>query len=605
MEDFFKDHPVPRVHDSAQLSTSFPADMMINPAMSLQSLVLLRELLKNNDAEFKSPSQHLAADLIIHTRESGICVLPTGSGKALLAFLACIADTSRSVLLVVPTIALQEDLVERAEASGITTCIDISQYSSQSLLIFTVEHAVSLGVLAALIGIANGQNKLWRIFIDEAHCILNDTYRSQMGNLVFLVRVAAPVILLTATLSLAAQGVLMNSFFGSTNQIIVRSPSNRPNIALGVQIYDGTILAMKKHILAVLRTLQRPDRIIVFFNSIGELESFKSELGQFSVGYHAEMTKMDRRKSVHIWKEGSKVAMLATSAFGIGVDFPSVRHVLIVGLPYSVEDFIQQAGRAGRDGDRSECTLFWSENAESRREIGGSEVRLAQIEMVKKFASSSTCRRVFLSSIVDSETISCIYSKNNVKCDNCVKISGSIVVAPKSPAIAGPSISKDSHRMEDLMATIDRTAKRLAILLVRLRGTCPFCFASDSRMINRDHDLNHCPYMRYRCLRCASRLGPKNHPLKDCPLKIIWPAPGCCNRCLLPKERLGTKFHEDHQFGNSMCPNVFLREYLVAKYAGSAENFLEFYTKSMEMKEPGGFLKGVMFCLDKLDEIIK
>ena len=234
MELFAYDEP-------SQVQVKPAAEFTVTKSQSMESLCLLQVLLKNPRAQFTCPKQRLAVDMVLHTEENMLCVLPTGSGKSLLFFLSAEKDMYRFNVVVVPTISLRNDLVRRATELGISAVGSKSEFNGHKLLVLTVDAAVSRDVLFWLMGKVESQS-LNKVFIDEAHCyVLDAEYRSAMTELNDLRTLRRPTILLTATASQDIESKLIAGFFPKSTPFIVRMSTNRPNIRFEVQRFFSFI----------------------------------------------------------------------------------------------------------------------------------------------------------------------------------------------------------------------------------------------------------------------------------------------------------------------------------------------------------------------------
>ena len=383
-------------------------------------------------AEFTSLKQRNAVDMVLHSEESMLCVLPTGSGKSLLFFLSALKEQYQFNLVVVPTVSLKNDLVRRANELGISAVGSKSEFSGHRLLVLTVDVAVCRDVLFWLMGKVEAQS-LNKVFVDEAHCyVLDSDYRSAMTELSDLRTLRRPTILLTATASPEVESRLVAGFFPRSTPFVVRMSTNRPNIRYEVQRFNS-LTSLLEDLSGRITTLAADDRSIVYFQSIAELEKFQAYLGSLATSYHSKLSDHAKVDSVSKWTSGEKSIMLATSAFGVGVDFPRVRLVFIVGLCYSMEDYVQMCGRAGRDGNPATAIMCYREDMEARRIERLQGPSKGKVSEVLDFAKgNSVCRRVAISQLMDREISACFYD-GGIECDVC---SSSVVQVAKRPVAA-------------------------------------------------------------------------------------------------------------------------------------------------------------------------
>ena len=158
----------------------------------------LISLLGDSSAVFKSIEQQSAADVLLHTEDDLIAVLPTGSGKSLLFFLLAMTIPSKTIVIVMPTISLKNDLLARARRHGISCNLDFREFKGEQLVLVTPEAATVKEFRTFFMSLYS-QRQLGRLFIDEAHLYSTASYRPSFRMLPFLRCVPVPLCLMTAT----------------------------------------------------------------------------------------------------------------------------------------------------------------------------------------------------------------------------------------------------------------------------------------------------------------------------------------------------------------------------------------------------------------------
>lgn len=307
------------------------------------------------------PGQQALLRAILQGRKDIVAILPTGSGKSLAFMLPCKLPDAKITVLVLPLVSLRVDMVRRLRELR----IDFSVWSPHSqatsrLVIVSVEAAITTGFRSYVEHLHNTQ-ELDRIVIDECHLTVTARdYRESMTQLCQLRWVETQFVFLTATLppSLVPQ-FFQHNYLGKP--YIVRQLFNRPSIRYCVIRSDDRSTTLEQEAAKEMRAQHRQnlirgsysprDKVIAYCPSrlqakvlAGYLdcEHFTSDSG----------TPEDKKAILDRWLADADMPyIVATSALGAGFDYAHIRTVWHVGAPTSMVDFVQETGRAGRDGE--------------------------------------------------------------------------------------------------------------------------------------------------------------------------------------------------------------------------------------------------------------
>ncbi|XP_018329159.1 ATP-dependent DNA helicase Q1-like [Agrilus planipennis] len=434
--------------------------------------LVLNETLKDCTAEFQKVYPHTdALHDSLHTmfgiqsfrpsqeeiinatlsQEDCFVLMPTGGGKSLCYQLPAIL-TPGVTIIISPLRALVSDQSDKLNALGVPTahlCPELTKNYDESLVLsnlqekeppikllyLTPERLCSMNMKNILNGLYQ-RGKIARFVIDEAHCVSQwgHDFRPHYKQLSELRNFypEVPIMCLTATATKSVRNDVILTLALRNVKCFTRS-GNRPNIKYHI-LHKNPKTVVQDIADIIYKNFQNKSGIIYCF-SRNDCEQVAEQLNSVNLkaeAYHAGMVSSVRQKKQTEWMQNKVKIIVATIAFGLGVDKPDVRFVIHHVIPSSVEAYYQESGRAGRDGQPAYSFLFY--NSYDVRRIGGF-IKLTQMSrpttllgslnnlaQVQVFCENNIdCRRFLLLRHLDEpfDRKDCINNHQAI-CDNCL-----------------------------------------------------------------------------------------------------------------------------------------------------------------------------------------
>ncbi len=378
------------------------------------------------------------AEIIEHLANGGDCLvlMPTGGGKSLCYQIPALLRDGVAIV-VSPLIALMQNQVAALHEIGVRAAVLNSSLSSQEAA--AVEQNLLAGAYDLLyvaperLLTARFLSLITRIpvalfAIDEAHCVSQwgHDFRPEYSQLSVLHErfPKVPRIALTATADMDTRKEIIERLGLNMDRIFVSS-FDRPNIRY--QIIDKT--NSRSQLLTFIQAEHQDDAGIIYCLSRKKVEETTAWLvnqGMRAVAYHAGMSMQARSLNQEKFLREEGIIMVATIAFGMGIDKPDVRFVAHMDLPKSIEGYYQETGRAGRDGQAANAWMVYGlgDVIQQRRMIEESEaqfkfkqVATKKLEAMLSLCETTTCRRLRMLSYF-GEAVGTVTACGN--CDVCL-----------------------------------------------------------------------------------------------------------------------------------------------------------------------------------------
>lgn len=377
-------------------------------------------------SEFRAGQEDVIDSALNHS--DSLILMPTGGGKSLCYQIPAIMTDGLTVVIS-PLISLMKDQVDGLKANGIGAAyinstlprgeifsiLNKVQYGEIKLLYVAPERLLRPEFIERL-----QQLPLALIAVDEAHCVSNwgHDFRPEYARLGILKQYFpnTPVMALTATADKATRNDIWQQL-QLKNPLVQISSFDRPNIRYTLEEKFHPLQQVIKYLKE-----QENNSGIIYCTSRKRVDEVSAQLlshGFSAAGYHAGMDQQVRQQTQEDFSRDDVQIIVATVAFGMGINKPNVRFVIHYDIPKNIESYYQETGRAGRDGLPAEALMLFDpsdiprvkrffENIEDEHRRRVEEQRFAAMAA---FAEAQTCRRQVL--------LNYFGEYNQTKCNNC------------------------------------------------------------------------------------------------------------------------------------------------------------------------------------------
>ncbi len=418
---------------------SFFDSPLFTPDTQGRSRLKAREILYKTFGydKFRGPQE----DIVTHVIEGGdaLVLMPTGGGKSLCYQVPALAREGVAIIIS-PLISLMQDQVDTLRSLGInahtynsTLTLKQKRQVEEELeqgevkFLYMAPERLTTGATLELLESLYQKDEIALFAIDEAHCVSKwgHDFRPEYRKLGIIAKkfASVPRMALTATADKITRADIVKELALDKCRVFMGS-FDRPNLFYSMEPRDRQGTSQLKNFLkdkegqcGIIYCLSR--------RKVEETALYLENEGYSVAPYHAGLPLDERRTNQEDFIAGRLDIIVATIAFGMGIDKSNVRYVIHMDLPKNIENYYQETGRAGRDGQESVVQLFYSardlvimkqmarKNAKSTQRL---EYEYDSLEQMLALAQSVHCRRQAILQTFDE-----VYPKECGKCDNCLK----------------------------------------------------------------------------------------------------------------------------------------------------------------------------------------
>ncbi len=256
------------------------------------------------------------------------------------------------------------------------------------------------------------------------------------------------------------------------------------------------------------------DRIIVYCLTKDDCRDLSGLINRMlkqdiSGFYHSKLSKEEKELAYQRWVNGQIKILVVTGALGAGIDYGFVRNVFHRGHASSQINYVQETGRAGRDGGRGECVTVYCKEVEDESHWMKDPGRETNLRYIK----SDQCRRGMINEEMNGIRVDCLMYSDSRMCDICVESLKMTVPRYRASQGSDWDLYDDGGAQEFYRVVTNEEYKLISgvkDLMELLSGNCVACFTKDNQKMK--HDVNECPNLRWMCSRCLS----SDHRAREC-----------------------------------------------------------------------------------------
>ena len=448
-------------------------------------------------------------------------ITSTGGGKSLSFMLPAYCSPEGTTIVIVPLVALQDDLLDRCRKLKITSHIWKSRQGNPvaSIVFVTAESAVTAG-FGDFVGRLQSRGMLDRVVVDECHTLLDGSgeFRPKLSEVGQAIRRwGVQRVFLTATLGPDE----MDEFYkvaaiSPTQSIVFRSKTKRPKIQYKVIKVKGTYEDQEDEenskvweIVQEWLEQKQEGKAIIYTGSVDRVKKIGEMLG-CGTYYNGVDTAKGKKERLKTWIQGERV-IVATNALGMGIDVANVRLVVHAWMPRRMRDYVQESGRAGRDGQVSQAVVICggmhkdskADKQQRQAQQGRRNKAKEREENTVDYVEKDQCRRITLDRCMDGRTDGEDCEDGEEKCDVCSRYRFSDTAEARSSA--------DNRAYNEAQAIFERQKREVRFEEWQDIQRAMQEAATADELEGHLEDWGGC------CVVCRMGDEPDRHKIEDCP----------------------------------------------------------------------------------------
>jgi superfamily II DNA helicase RecQ len=497
------------------------------------------ERIHGPQAEWRSEEQKQCTRSIVEGKSPLVCILPTGEGKTTLILVPALLSKGKTTVVVTPYVALADSLIEKCKKAKIDCMRWTKPTVERRTIVVVVSDTCTSQEFLCYVRDLFLRECLASVYFDEAHTFRTEAHFRHKFEMFRRLALAVPWIFLTATLPPSMETEFEKSLaMTNPRPQYIRAATNRSKTLYSViRARDGNLVKeLTERLNQMAEDLVEGEKVLVFCRSVTMVKRIAENIRCCS--YYAKQSM--KSDSLKAWERGEEKIMIATSALGAGLDMKSVMGVFHIERPYGCIQFVQESGRAGRDGETVKSTLILEEQ-EYQRLLNINEAMFSEDNRVmREFLIAKDCRRRCLSRYLDGEDkeIDCEIL-NGARCDNCKALGlGSQGQKRKHQRQLEEEARKRMRTLYERREKEVQENNEAEAMLIHsieekvqeLSGKCTICWSKGLYEEYEGHSVEDCEFVKV--------FGIGSMRMKFAPNS-------CCFNCCLPADMC--KFYGDHR----------------------------------------------------------